>query len=138
MEALGGVASVVNIVQLVSEVAKAVFLVCEKLKNAPNEMKDVAFEACCVKDIVVRVERSIGSGGLWLTPSSEYELRNAQADINQVLHDIESLVPTGGATERLKSRARWIIGDHRTAERLIAKLASCRKRLEVLLQVTTM
>lgn len=134
----GGAASVVNIVQLVSEVAKAVCVVCEKLKNAPVEIKEVAFEAQCVHNIVVRVELSIGSNGLWLMAISECELRNAQADINQVLRDIESLLPTGGTTERLRSRARWIIGDDRTAERLIAKLASCCKRLEVLLQATTM
>lgn len=139
MAALAGVASVFSIIQLAGSVAKLSYIVCERLRDAPREIQELAVEAQRIRHVLVRLEQTLAiSKGVLLTSTSELDLRLMLLEVNSSLIFVQKLLPPRGLGRSLSARTQWVLKARRAAERQMMSLVKSRERLDLLLQTIIM
>lgn len=139
MAALAGVASVFSIIQLAGSVAKLSYIVCERLRDAPREIQELAVEAQRIRHVLVRLEQTLAiSKGVLLTSTSELDLRLMLLEVNASLICVQKLLPPRDLGRSLSARTQWVLKARRAAERQMMSLVKSRERLDLLLQTIIM
>lgn len=137
-EALGAVASAVNLVQFAGSLAHAAYAICRKLHEVPHELSALSKQLLLVHKELERIERSTaGSRSISnFAPGLYGDLEAALKDVQVILGELGNVVQKRSMSDGIQSRFQWVLKDSKRAERFLRQLKDCRKRLQTCLLAT--
>lgn len=135
MAVVGGVASVVNLVQAAGVLAKAAWITCERLHDAPIELRALSDQLRLVHDELQNIQRSSKQGHALLhTTEIRKQFDSALTDARESLDDLKAIATSTKDPESLTSRVRWALKDRKQIGKVRGRLHRAQERLAFLMQ----
>ena len=131
MEAIGGAAGVLQLVQAVGLLANGVFATCQRLHNAPKEIRDLEMQVSWFKSHLQSCETTLSK--IYpdlLTPDIEISLTLALTEGSSCFLELQRIVSRVEDGSSIDSRVRWAAHTRSRAGKILSRLQDCNKRME--------
>jgi hypothetical protein len=139
MEVVGGVASVVQLVQCASALAKTTGKLCQRLKHAPEKITTARSQLILIHSEIDRVQAAANvCHALLLSRDTWQEFDGALNEARVCANDLSALIWKDHDVESLGSRARWAFKDHKTVDKIATRLHGVDSRLSSLMGTLTL
>lgn len=136
MEVVGGVASVVQLVQAAAVLSSAAWKACQRLHDAPNELQALADHLVLVHEELQRIHSASDEGhALLLTVEIRRQIEAALLDARKSVDGLNSITVCVKDSRSLTSRVRWVLKDCKLAAKVLARLQRARERLAFLMDI---
>lgn len=130
MEAIGGIASVLQLVQAVGLIANGVVIACQRLHNAPKEFSEISCQASWFNSHLKNCEGTLTiiSPHL-LTSDIELSLILTLTEATSCLLELERVLSCVNNVSSIDARVRWATHSRGKAGKSLRRLENCRERI---------
>lgn len=139
MEAVGGVAGVLQLVQAVGLLANGAIIACQRLRDAPREFNNVSIQVTWIKSHLQSCEYTLTKiDPAFLTPDIELSLTLALTEASSCFLELDRILLRVEDVSAIDSRLRWATHTRSRASKVIGRLEDSRKRMESAIQLLTL
>ena len=135
MDPVGGVASIVQLVQTTVLLAHGVYSAIQSLRHAPKEFDDVAKEVYWIQSHLENCENALNGTHLSiLTSRNRVNLMYAVTEAQLSLGALQTICADINCVSGVGSRIRWSVTDHRRVNEVLRRLERSRNWVESAMQ----
>jgi hypothetical protein len=136
MDPIGGVASVLQLVQAVGLLANGTFVACQRLRNAPKEFSELADQLSWIRSHLQNCESTLTAiSPSLLTSDIELSLTLALTEASSCFLELERILSRIDNVSNLDSRIKWAARTRSQAGKVLSRLKNCGKRIDSALQL---
>lgn len=136
MEVVGGVASVLNLVQAAGLLTKVAWNTCQRLHDAPKELRELTHQLAICHDELQRVHLARNDGhALLLAADIRKQFEAALAEAREALDELDGISTCIKDPAKIASRVRWVVKDRKLATKVLDRLESAKERLGFMINI---
>ena len=136
MDPIGGVASVLQLVQAVGLLANGTFIACQRLRNAPKEFSELTLQVSWMRSHLQNCESTLTAiSPSLLTSDIKLSLTVSLTEASSCFLELERILYRIDDVSHLDSRIKWAARTRSQAGKVVSRLEGCGKRIDSALQL---
>lgn len=139
MEVVGGVASVLNLVQAAGILTKVAWTACQRLHDAPIELRALAHQLEIVHEELQRLQLACNDGhALLLTADIQKQFEAALIEAREALDKLDGITTFIKDPAKISSRVRWVLKDRKVATKVLYRVERAKERLGFMINIASL